>query len=212
MINWQENSRVFNMSNYCTIYIIRHGETDENLNHIIQGQYNSILNTTGKQQAKNAAEKLKDIHFDHIFSSDLARTKETAEAIAIERNLAIQTTNVLRERRWGRLEGKSTKLIHEIEKLKATLSKEDKLKYKPHPEIESDEEITSRMMTFLREVAVGYPGKTILVVSHGGLIRALLNNLGKEAAHGAASNTAYIILESDGVDFFIKSMYGIKDL
>lgn|SRR3989344_2569468 len=196
--------------NYCTLYIVRHGETNENLNHIIQGQTNSVLNETGKLQAKNIAQELRNIKFDNIFSSDLLRTKETAEIIALERRLAVQTTKALRERRWGRLEGKSTKLIYAIEELKKTLAKEDRLKYKPFPDIENDEEIASRMFTYLREIAVAYQGKTILIVSHGGVMRILLNHLGKNAPHGAASNTAYVKLESDGVEFFIKETKGIK--
>lgn len=197
-------------SSFCTLYIVRHGETNENLNKIIQGQTNSVLNETGKQQAKNISQKLKDIKFDNIFSSDLLRTKETAEIIALERKLEVQTTKALRERRWGRLEGQSTSIIKTIEEIKKKLSKKARLKYKHFEEIESDEEIASRAFTFLREVAVGYKGKTILIVSHGGVMRILLQHLGKDAPHGAASNTAYIKLESDGVDFFIKETEGIK--
>jgi len=161
-------------NHYCTLYIVRHGETNENLNHVIQGQTDSSLNETGKQQAKNISEKLKNIKFDNIFSSDLSRAKETADIIAINRQIAIQTTKSLRERNWGRLEGKSTELAHQIEKLKAKLTENEKNTYKPHPEIESDEEIISRFITFLREIAVGYKGKTILIVGHGGLNRTIL--------------------------------------
>ncbi len=197
-------------NSYCTLYIVRHGETDANLNHIIQGQTDSSLNETGKQQAKNISEKLKYIKFDNIFSSDLSRAVETSEIIAINRQIVILTTKKLREGNWGRLEGKSTELAHQIEKLKAKLNEKERHTYKPHPEIESDEEIISRFITFLREIAVGYKGKTILIVSHGGLIRVLLNHLGKNAAHGTASNASYLKLESDGVDFFINEMEGIK--
>lgn len=196
--------------NYCVIYIVRHGETNENLNHIIQGQTNSVLNKTGKLQAKNISKKLKDIKFDNVFSSDLLRTKETAEIIALERKLKVETTKALRERRWGHLEGESTKIISVIEQLKDKLDRVERLKYKPSPDIESDEEIASRAFTYLREIAVGYSGKTILIVSHGGVMRILLDHLGKEVAHGAAANTAYIKLESDGVEFFVKETEGIK--
>lgn len=195
---------------YCTIYIVRHGETDENLHHIIQGHTNSVLNKTGKLQAKNTAQRLQDIKFDNVFSSDLLRTKETAEIIALERKLAVQTTKVLRERRWGRLEGKPTSIILTIEELKKKLSEKERLKYKPYKDIESDEEIVSRLFPFLKEIAVGFIDKTILVVCHGGVMRVLLQRLGRKVPHGAASNTAYIILESDGVEFFIKETEGIK--
>ncbi len=196
--------------NNCVIYIVRHGETSENLNHIIQGHTNSVLNETGKLQAKNIAQELRNIKFDNIFSSDLLRTKETAEIIAIEQKLKVETTKALRERRWGHLEGKSVSIILTLEELKKKLSKKDRLKYKPSDDIESDEEIISRLIPFLREIAVGFIGKTILIVSHGGVMRILLQHLGRKVPHGAASNTAYIILESDGVEFFIKGTEGIK--
>lgn len=83
--------------NYCQIYIVRHGETNENLNHIIQGQTDSVLNETGKMQAKKISQRLKNIKFDNVFSSDLLRTRETAEIIAIERKLKVETTKALRE-------------------------------------------------------------------------------------------------------------------
>jgi len=108
------------------------------------------------------------------------------------------------------LEGKSVSIILTLEELKKKLSKKDRLKYKPSDDIESDEEIISRLIPFLREIAVGFIGKTILIVSHGGVMRILLQHLGRKVPHGAASNTAYIILESDGVEFFIKGTEGIK--
>ncbi len=198
------------MGQYCTLYIVRHGETNTNLNHIIQGQSDSSLNETGKLQAKKISQRLKNIKFDNVFSSDLLRTKETAEIIALERKLKVETTKALRERRWGHLEGKSTKIIYNIEEIKRKLSKEEGFRYKLFPDVESDEEIASRMLTYLREIAVAYIDKTILVVSHGGVMRILLDHLGIEVSHGATSNTAYIKLESDGVEFFIKETEGIK--
>lgn len=189
---------------YCTIYIVRHGETDANLTHTIQGQSNSALNSKGKIQAKQISRKLKKITFDNIFSSDLLRAKQTADILALERKLAVQTSQTLRERRWGRLEGKSTKLIKTIEEFKSKLSEEEKFLYKAHPDVESDQEIAARALTFLREVAVGYSGKTILIISHGGLMRILLDHLGIKVGHGAIPNMGYLKLISDGVDFYIK--------
>ncbi len=195
---------------YCTLYIVRHGETNANLNNIILGHSDSILNETGKLQAKKISQRLRNIKFDNAFSSDLSRTKETAEIIVLERKLMVETTKVLRERHWGSLEGRPTKMIDAIEELKNKLSMADRLKYKPIPDAESDEEVASRVLTFLREISVAYLGKTILVVSHAGVMRILLKHLGKKIPLGAVSNTGYAKLESDGVDFFIKETEGIK--
>ena len=53
--------------NYCTLYLVRHGESEWNVTHITQGQSNSSLTETGIQQAKDVANEFKDIHFDAIF-------------------------------------------------------------------------------------------------------------------------------------------------
>ena len=92
--------------NYCTLYLVRHGETEWNVKHITQGQSESSLTELGIQQAKNVASEFKDIHFDAIFSSDLSRTQRTAEIIKLDRDIIIQTSELLRERNFGKFEGK----------------------------------------------------------------------------------------------------------
>lgn len=184
------------MSNYCTIYLVRHGETDWNKKGLIQGHTDIPLNSEGINQAGILKDKLNHITFDEVYSSDLSRSKKTAEIIALEHKLIVQTTKVLRERRYGSFEGKSFK---ELKKVMAG--------------VEPDKVVTQRLITFLREVSVANPNKKILVVSHGGAMRMVLDQLtGKEYGRGSIDNTAYVEIESDGVDFFIKSMHGIKDL
>lgn len=190
----------------CTLYLARHGETDSNLKELVQGQTDSKLNTTGKLQAKKLSEKLTSIKFDAIFSSDLLRAKETAEIIAIKKELAVATTKALRERFWGRFEGQPHEVIKKIDEYKQALSKEESLKYKPEPEVESDEEIAGRVFTFLREIAVAYPGKKVLVVVHGGVIRLILNHLGENIPLLGIPNASFITLESDGVEFYFKKL------
>ena len=86
--------------------------------------------------------------------------------------------------------------------------------YKYLDTMESADEAVSRLLTFLREVAVAYLGKTILVVNHGTNMRSLLTHLRyatfDELPDGSLENTAYIILESDGVDFFVKKKVGVN--
>lgn len=56
-----------------TIWIVRHGETQENKDKILQGQLDTELNEDGVEQAKRVADSLKSIPFDAVFSSDLSR-------------------------------------------------------------------------------------------------------------------------------------------
>lgn len=201
------------MSNLCTLYIVRHGQTDWNLNGLTQGQTDIPLNDTGIKQARELGEKLKETHFDAVFSSDLIRAKRTAEIITLERNLAIQTTKLLRERLYGEQEGKDEKILDGLYETWKKLTKKEREKYKPLEGFETDEELVTRFITFLREVAVGHIGKTVLVVTHGGIMRTLLNRLSEETYYsGSISNLAYIKLETDGVDFFIKETQGIKNV
>lgn len=190
---------------HCTIYIVRHGESEWNVKGLIQGQSDSLLTIEGEKQALLLSKELKNIMFDAIYSSDLVRAKRTADILAIKRNLSIQTSKALLERNFGQLEGKSGKHI----KILAELQKRaDKIKFKTFG-IESDEKIVSRMFTFLREIAVAYLGKTVLVVTHGSLVRVLIVHLGyatlDQLPPFSVGNTAVVKLESDGVDFFIRS-------
>lgn len=198
------------MDQYCTLYIIRHGQTDWNVKKITQGSNDIPLNEEGEKQARNFSNSFKSVRFDAVFSSDLIRAKKTAEIIALEKKLAVETTKLLRERRYGRFEGKKAEALDKLDKMKDALSKEERFKFKPYPDVESDEEIIGRLTTFLREISVSYLGKSILVITHGGMMRTLLNHLGVNLPHGAVGNSAYIKLVSDGVDFFIKETKGIK--
>lgn len=200
---------------YCTIYLVRHGETEWNVKKLIQGQKDIPLNEKGKKQAGKLAEKLKKIKFDAIYSSDLKRAAETAKIIAGKRKLKIIKSKALRERYFGKFQGEpfgdsqNKSILELINRLKTT-SIEDQ------SEIESDELIISRLIPFLRKISLVCLDKTILVVSHGGTIRTLLILLGwgtyKNLNEGCIDNLAYVKLESNGVDFFVKKTSGIKKL
>lgn len=90
------------------VFIIRHGETEENKKKIIQGKIPGVLTTLGKQQAKNQADRLRDRNIQHIFSSDLARAKDTAQIISDILNIPLTITPLLQERNLGVLEGQSS--------------------------------------------------------------------------------------------------------
>ncbi len=196
-----------------TFYIIRHGETEWNIKKLIQGQKDSPLTENGLKQAKEIAKELKKIKFDIIFSSDLLRAKRTAEIIAAEHNLAVETTKLLRERNFGNYEGKLSKEIFKaFDQLINTLTVEQMFRYKENPDVESDEEIATRLITFLRETAISHARKKILVVTHGGIMKALLIKLGVIGykKYSWVGNGSYVKLESDGVDFFVKETRGIE--
>lgn len=83
--------------NYCTFYIVRHGETEWNVKGLVQGHTDIPLTKKGKRQARQLAKKLSRINFNAVFSSDLLRAKQTAQLIALEKKIAVKTTQALRE-------------------------------------------------------------------------------------------------------------------
>jgi len=207
-----------NSGKLTTIYLVRHGQTKANAEEIVAGHFDSPLTSVGEQQAQSRKDSLKDVHFDAVFSSDLVRAKRTAEIIAADRQLAINTTHLIRERFFGNWEGKPISEFVEANKqlfdLQKKLSEDQRHQFKPYSEYESNNEIAGRMLIFLREVAATYITKTVLVVAHGAIMRSTLMRLGfaktYELPAGAIENTGYVVLESDGVDFFIKETVGIN--
>ena len=88
-------------------YILRHGRTDWNEEHRLQGEVDIPLNETGRQMAYDAAEKYKDIDFDICYCSPLKRAQETARIFLADRNPAVEiiTDNRLHEMCFGDYEG-----------------------------------------------------------------------------------------------------------
>ena|SRR3989344_4699954 len=143
-----------NSGDLTTIYIVRHGETEGNSSGIITGHFDSPLSQEGENQADLRREDLGQIHFDAVFSSDLIRAKRTAEILTLERQLALNTLRILRERNFGDWEGRLTSEVvkenqHLFERL-STLSETAKREFKFNPGYESEQEIYQRFITFLR--------------------------------------------------------------
>ena len=201
--------------NLCTIYIIRHGESEANQ----QDRYglDTGLTEKGRVQAKNVAKRFHKTHFDVIFSSPLVRAKETAEIIRAERKLEVLTNDALKERNYGILEGRQGEEVKD--ELKEIYQRRENAKYQESKSIkivegyETDEEVISRFITQLREIAIAYSEKTVLITSHVGVMKILLIHLGiynRKQLHGASfENTGYIKLQSDGVDFFVQETNGL---
>jgi len=101
-----------------------------------------------------------------------------------------------------------------MDKLLDSLNDEARYSYKfaSNIEMESDEEVMKRFITFLREIAIANPGKITLVTTHAGPIRMFLIKLGilSYQKFVPIENLGYVKLESDGVDFFVRETSGIE--
>lgn len=202
--------------NYCTIYLVRHGQSHGNYPVNTYGMDKS-LTEKGVEQARKTAKKLKAVKFNIIFASPLVRAQETAAIIAEEHKLEVLTKEALRERHSGTLEGKvikevETELSHLVE-MRENLPFEEWKKIPFGRGRETDEQLISRFIVALREIAVAYPQKNVMVISHVALMRTLLLHLGittyKEFRGKKIDNAGYIKLTTDGVDFKVLELYGI---
>ncbi|HKN64431.1 MAG TPA: histidine phosphatase family protein [Gaiellaceae bacterium] len=138
-----------------TLLLVRHGETDWNADGRLQGHTNRQLSDYGRRQAQKLAEELAGDEIEAIYSSDLARARETAEIVGERLGLAVELDPDLREKNWGTWEG-------------LTSVERDRVEFVG----ESTEAHQQRMLRSLGRIATRHPGDgRVLVVTHGGSVR-----------------------------------------
>lgn len=138
-----------------TLYLVRHGETEENAKGLFQGQTPGHLSAKGKEEAASLKPRLAAMTFDVVLCSDLKRCLDTAE-IALD---GIECTFIkeplLRERNLGNLAGTPIKgaVLNET--------------------VETEESMIERANSFVEKVRKEYPGKKVLAFSHGFFCRIM---------------------------------------
>lgn len=156
-----------------TLIVVRHGETVWNAQHRWQGWLDSPLTPRGEEQARQAAEVLRQWPIAHIYSSDTGRALRTAEIIASGRGLATQPVAALRERNYGGYEGLNREEIEQ--RYPGTRFREgtDRRETWRPPDGETFEEVRVRLRPFLDEVIRRHAGQTVLLVTHSGTVRVV---------------------------------------
>ncbi len=145
--------------------LFRHGQTDWNINFLLQGVTDIPMNETGFAQVKLAAQAIEANDWDVVLTSPLTRAKETAAIIAAHAGFEqIVENELLIERSFGEAEG----LSHE--QWRAKYANLDEI-----PGGESRTQLAARSQQILDLVASEFMGKRVLAVSHGALIRGLLS-------------------------------------
>jgi len=158
------------------IFLARHGQTQWNKEFRFQGWKDKPLTKKGVLQAKKTAKFLENRKIDCIFCSDLPRAKETA-AFIIQKHpeSSVEFVTELRELSFGLLEGKTWEEAAEVvPDLFGTEAKNGF--FIPHPRGESFEQLRERVGEFLKKI-LKLHDKTILLVSHDGVARSILQNL-----------------------------------
>jgi len=138
-----------------TLLLVRHGETDWNADGRLQGQTDRPLSDYGRRQARKLAGELEGEELEAIYSSDLARARETAEIVGERLGLPVELDPELREKDWGTWEG-------------LTAVERDRVEFVG----ESTQAHQERILGALRRIAERHPRDCrVLVVTHGGSMR-----------------------------------------
>lgn len=135
-----------------TVYLARHGQTEENLARIFQGQLPGRLTELGREQALELGRRLEAVPLEAVVSSDLQRVTDTVRLAVGQRHLPWEQSPLFREIDWGSWTGRK---IDEVDRSKVPADAET-----PRQLYER----AGRCVEYLRR---HYPDATVLVVSHG---------------------------------------------
>ena len=159
-----------------TLLIVRHGETEWNAEGRIQGHTDIGLSENGAQQARSLGQRLADRQIDVAYSSDLKRTSETARLALGHRNVVLNETPMLREYHKGIFEGMTLTEIQTQFPDEYPKYLEKDLSYAPEGG-ETTRDVSTRMASIFQEIKAKHLDETVLVVSHGGALRAAMVSL-----------------------------------
>jgi probable phosphoglycerate mutase len=154
-----------------TILLARHGETDWNREGRFQGWADPPLNEAGRAQAEALADRLREIPFDAVYSSDLRRAHETAAIVAAPHRVPVVSDPGLREIDVGSWSGLTRAEI------------EARFPGAEHHDGETRKHHLERVLATVDRIARAHPGERILIVSHGGSLRALRRHCAGEPVH-----------------------------
>ena len=143
------------------IILVRHGQTDWNVQDLLQGRSDIELNENGKRQTIETANKLVQMNIDAIYVSPLRRTMDTANQINKTRNLKLNIENRLIERGFGNYEGQSKVEFRKYWNFESNMSDNG---------VEPIKELFERVYVLLKELNEKYTeNETVLLVTHNGV-------------------------------------------
>lgn len=160
--------------------LMRHAPTVWNLQKRIQGVEDSDLTDEGRDLAERWGRRLAEYPWDRILASDLGRTRQTAHLINGVLGVPIVAVPEFREMDWGRWTGKTLKAVKSEYGDRLADMEKDGWHFRP-PEGESRYAVWQRVHEGLLRAAETWPGQTILVVVHEGVIKALVYRLCRRA-------------------------------
>ena len=156
------------------LILIRHGETSKNSSGKIHDSFDpEELNDKGIMQIQKTAKILKGYQPTMVYCSKERRAIQSASIISTELGISLTEMNGLHERNWGQFSGKPWS---EVQTVLDPLSLEERYTYVP-PKGESWQTFETRLNTAIDTILDSHPDRTVVVVTHGGLIRVLMPHL-----------------------------------
>lgn len=146
------------------LYVLRHGQTDENVGNILQGNMETYLNECGREQSISLRDKVSEAGIDLVVSSPKARALETANLAAPQIPRIIDER--LLSRNHGEFQGKKRSEINQEEywNIKKNIQ---------YQKAESIGDLFNRISSLLNDISINYGNRTILLVTHSGICRVL---------------------------------------
>lgn len=184
------------------LVLFRHGETDLNREHLVQGVSDPPLNEFGIEQAKELALRLKELGISQIISSDLKRAHQTAIIVAEMNGCPVVTYNELREQNYGRIEQQPISQVRQ--KYADICSIMDDINHPMtntvrFPDAESRLEVFARASGKLDAIMSISADNCIGVSTHSGVILSLMSVRFNQMAH--LRNGEHLMLLHDGKGF-----------
>jgi len=174
------------------LYIARHGETDWNVLHRLQGWTDRPLNETGRRQAVALADTLKGIRLDAIYSSTLSRSRDTARTVAGS-TMTVKSLDGLRERNYGHFQGGSDTAPEYLRRSEDWTDRLD--------DGESLNQLLARSRESLTQIRREHPSGNVLIVAHRitnqMLLRALLDLTPEQTVKIVQDNDEVYLVELD---------------
>lgn len=156
--------------------LLRHGQTEWNIEKRIQGFGDSPLSAEGREQTAGWVATLQAHRWDRILASDLGRVRETVAILNSRLQLPVDHDPRLREQDWGEWQGLTLPYVQQA--FREELARRVALGWEfSAPGGESRNVVKDRVFSALREAAGKWPGDSILVVCHQGVIKTALYHI-----------------------------------
>jgi len=174
------------------LLVVRHGQSTWNAEGRWQGHSDPPLSAMGERQACAAAETVAQLGFDTVYTSDLARARQTGDLVAPPGIVPVVVAE-LKERNVGEWEGLTA---DEIDARFPGMREA----YQSPPGFESDDALVGRVRPALVAIASSAPDATVLIVSHGGVIRSLERSLDAPSAPVPNLSGRWLVVSGDALE------------